>query len=139
MTLVKFNQPLTKSFDNLLEGFWNDAFTPTLKGDAPVNISETKDAYKLDFSVPGRAKEDFNVSIDRNLLTISYEKKQEQKDETEKRLRREYSFESFKRTFTLDEKIDADKVSAKYENGILSLELPKKEEVKISPKTVEIK
>lgn len=139
MTLVKFNQPLTKSFDNLLEGFWNDPFTPNLRGDAPVNISETKDAYKLDFSVPGRAKEDFNVSIDRNLLTISYEKKQEQREENEKRLRREYSFESFKRTFTLDEKIDAEKISAKYENGILSLELPKKEEVKISPKTVEIK
>jgi HSP20 family protein len=139
MTLVKFNQPLAKSFDNLLEGFWNDALTPNLKGDAPVNISETKDAYKLDFSVPGRAKEDFNVSIDRNLLTVSYEKKQEEKEENEKRIRREYSFESFKRSFTLDEKIDADKISAKYENGILSLELPKKEEVKINPKTVEIK
>lgn len=145
MTLVKFNQT-PRTFNRFIDDFWNDVpglfgktFSPEVTGNAPVNITENKDSYLLEFSVPGRKKEDFNVSIDKNLLTVSFEKKEEKEEETNKRIRREYSFESFKRSFTLDERIDAEKISAKYENGILSLELPKKEEVKQSPKQVEIK
>jgi HSP20 family protein len=144
MTLVKFNQPMSRSLNNFFD-LWNEmpnvlgkTFTPETTGQAPVNITETNETYKLEFSLPGRKKEEFNVSIDKNLLTVSYEKKQEQEEENEKRIRKEFSFESFKRTFTLDERIEAEKISAKYENGILTLELPKKEEVKNNPKQIEI-
>ena len=146
MTLVKFRQPVNGALDSMISNFWNEmpsffdkTFSPEVTGEAPVNITETKDAYKLEFALPGRSKEDFNVSIDKNLLTVSYEKKQEQEENEDKRIRREYSYESFKRTFTLDERINADSIAAKYENGILTLELPKKEELKVSPKQVEIK
>jgi HSP20 family protein len=146
MTLVKFNRPLAKSMD-LMDDFFGDfptIFNRTFNGEpgrqGAVNITETNEGYRLEMMLPGRKKEDFRINMDRNLLTISYEKKEEQEtNDQEKSIRREFSFESFKRTFTLDEKIDAEKISAKYENGILMLELPKKEELKVQPKEIEIK
>jgi HSP20 family protein len=105
---------------------------------APVNITEAKEFYKLELAVPGRNKEDFKINIDRNLLTVSFEKKEEVKEENETFVRNEFSFNSFKRTFTLNEKVDAERISAKYENGILVLNLPKKEELIQAPKEVQI-
>jgi HSP20 family protein len=103
-----------------------------------VNIHETKDAYHLELNVPGREKEDFTINVDKGLLTIGYEKKQEQKSEGYKTVRREFSFESFKRSFTIDEKIDANNIQAKYENGLLKLHLPKKEEHKQEAKQIPV-
>ncbi len=104
---------------------------------AAVNIHETTDGYHVELNVPGRNKEDFKVSIDNNLLTIAFEQKEaESKDY--KTLRREFSFKSFKRSFTLDEKVNAEAIQAKYENGILKLYLPKKEAVKVAPKEIVI-
>jgi HSP20 family protein len=71
-------------------------------------------------------------------LTISAEKKAEVKDENGKSIRKEFSFRSFKRSFTLDEKIDTARINARYENGILKLDLAKKDEVKISPKEIAV-
>ena len=83
-------------------------------------------------------KADFNVKLDGKLLTISAEKKTEAATENEKIIRKEFGYKSFKRSFTLDEKIDAANITAKYENGILALELPKKEEVKGGAKEITI-
>ena len=83
-------------------------------------------------------KADFNVKLDGNILTIRAEKKQETKDETSKSIRKEFSYKSFKRSFTLDEKIDAASINAKYENGVLKVELPKKEETKAVAKEITI-
>ncbi len=141
MTLVKHNTaPFTSLFDELLNNF------PTTWGkDAnlayatvPVNIHETADGYHLELNAPGRNKEDFKVNVENGLLTISYEKKEATEDKTYKTIRREFNFRSFKRSFNLDEKINADAIQARYENGVLKVFLPKKEEVKLSPKEISI-
>jgi len=104
----------------------------------PVNISENNNSYNLEFNVPGRNKEDFKINVDKGLLTVSYEKKEETEAKDIKSIRKEFSYQSFKRSFTLDEKINADSIEAKYENGILNVILPKKEEVKVAPKQISI-
>lgn len=146
MTLVKFNQhPVHKTFGGIMDEVFNNT-ARLLKDDVltndffgtypPVNIRENKEAYLLDVMVPGLSKEDFKISLEKNVLTISAEKKAEQKSEDQKHIRREFSFRAFKRSFTLDETVDAEKIQAKYENGILQLQLPKKEEAQ--PKTKSI-
>lgn len=148
MTTVKFNR---KPFEGNFNSFVDDLFTelPVLfknefngfnrKGFAPVNVKETDNSYQLNVVAPGFEKTDFKVNIDQDLLTISAEKKDEVKEENEKQIRREYNFYSFKRSFTLDEKIDATKIDATYVNGILTLNLSKKETVKVSATEVTIK
>ena len=88
---------------------------------------------------PGFEKTDFIINLDQNLLTISAEKKDEVNQENEKQIRREYSYRSFKRSFTLDEKVDATNIEASYINGVLTLNLPKKETVKASTTKIVIK
>jgi HSP20 family protein len=145
MTLVKVNNPMTKSFDGLVNEFFNEfpaTFGKTIRQDVfgfpPVNIRENADAYQLEIAAPGLEKSDFNLNLEKNILTISTEKKEENKEETPKFIRKEFSYKSFKRSFTVDEKIDAANISAKYENGILKVALPKKEEVKVAPKEITV-
>lgn len=140
MTLVKFNQPGAKTLNGFLDSFLNDfPYTPNDNLNFPaVNINESNDDYSLAFNVPGRMKEDFKITVDKNILTVSFDKKEETKDENKKQIKKEFTFQSFKRSFTLDEKIAADNIAAKYENGILTLTLPKKEEVKVQPKEIVI-
>ena len=107
-------------------------------GFPPVNIHETAEAYHLELSAPGRNKEDFKLSLDNGQLTIGFEKKEETRTEEYKTIRKEFSFRSFKRTFNLDDRIDADGIQAKYENGVLKLYLPKKEQAKESTKQITI-
>lgn len=108
----------------------------------PVNIKETSNGYEVQVVAPGVKKEDFNVNVDKNILTISYEHKTETKDEQaenqSKWLRTEYSVRSFKRSFTLNEKIDVAAITAKYAEGILNISLPKKENVEPSVKEIAI-
>ncbi len=138
MTLGKTNyRPFTNLFDELLNEF--PAFAD--KGGLnfpPANIAETAEAYHVELNVPGRNKEDFKVNVDNGLLTISYEKKEAVKDENVKSLRREFSFQSFKRSFSLEDKIDAGSIQAKYENGLLKIYLPKKADVKEAAKQIAI-
>ncbi|MEO9003969.1 MAG: Hsp20/alpha crystallin family protein [Ginsengibacter sp.] len=144
MTTLKFNQPALKSFDIFLDNLMNDL--PATKNDGmsfpAVNIIETNDAYQLELNVAGRKKEDFKITVDKNILTVSFEKKEdhgeENKEQNKKFVKKEFVIQSFKRSFTLDEKINADAIDAKYENGILLLSLPKKEEVKILPKEIAV-
>lgn len=94
----------------------------------PVNITETKDAYQLELVAPGLEKEDFKIKLEGTTLFISAEKKQAEAKEDAKHIRKEYSFRAFKRSFTVDEAIDTAKIDAKYEQGILRVALPKREE-----------
>jgi HSP20 family protein len=87
---------------------------------------------------PGFEKTDFKINLDKDVLTISAEKREGEKNEPGKEIRKEYSFRSFKRSFTLDEKIDGNAIEAKYVNGVLTLNLPKKEEVKTASKDISI-
>jgi len=88
---------------------------------------------------PGFEKTDFKVNLEQNVLTVSAEKKEEGKEENKKQIRKEYNYKSFKRSFTIDEKIDAAGIEAQYVNGILTLNLPKKEIVKESAKEINIR
>ncbi len=95
---------------------------------APVNILETDKLYELHIVAPGLKKEDFKLNIERDVLTITAEQNPENKEPQEgKWLRSEFRKKSFKRTFTLNDKVDAAKISAKYNDGILVVTLPKKE------------
>ena len=147
MTNVKFiNRPLEGSLNNLVGNLFSD--WPALFGDefdrpmtkagVPVNVKETAEGYVMEFVAPGFEKTDFTVKVEKDLLTVSAEKKTAEKEENGKQLRREYSYRSFKRTFTLDEKTDATKISASYINGVLVLNLPRKEEVKASATEITI-
>jgi HSP20 family protein len=89
-------------------------------------------------AAPGLKKEVFNINVDIGVVTVSYEKKTERETKDYKTHRREYSVSSFSRSFTLDDNINADGIQAKYEDGVLKLYLPKKEEVKITPKEITI-
>lgn len=141
MTLVKNNN---KAFDSFIDDLFN-SFPATWGRDAhqayasvPVNIHETNEGYHLELNAPGRNKEDFKVHVENGLLTISYEKKESQEQKDYKTIRREFGFRSFKRSFSIDDKINADGIQARYENGVLKLYLPKKEEIKVSPKEISI-
>jgi HSP20 family protein len=142
MTLVKFNgRPVVKYNDPFSDFFNLPSLFPETRGvsgSPAANIYETSDAYHIDLNVPGRNREDFKVNVEKDLLTVSYEKKGETKSENSKSIRREFTFNSFKRTFSLDQTIDVSKIQAKYDNGILKIELPKKEEVKAEPKQIAI-
>ncbi len=141
MTLVKHNNaPFNSLFDELFNSFpasWGRDANHTYAA-VPVNIHETNEGFHLELNAPGRNKEDFKVNVENGLLTISYEKKESQEQKEYKTIRREFSYRSFKRSFTIDEKINADGIQARYENGVLKLYLPKKEEIKVSPKEISI-
>jgi HSP20 family protein len=144
MSIVKFKHYPSKSFNNLLDDFF-PGFTSIYRDEhangfnhfTPVNVKETERGYQLEVVAPGFTKEDFKISLDKNLLTISADKKVEE-NKAEKDIRREYRFQSFKRSFTLTDKIDTEKIEAKYDNGVLFIMLSKKEEVKAAVKEIAI-
>ena len=145
MTLVKTNNPFARSFDGLMNDLFNEfpaTLGKTVRQDVfafpPVNIVEKTDHYHLQVAAPGFDKADFNIKLEADTLTISAEKKEETKSESDKVVRKEFSSKSFKRSFTIDEKIDASNINAKYDNGILNVVLPKKEEVKAVTKEINI-
>lgn len=98
-----------------------------------VNIKETADAFIVEMAVPGLKKTDFHLNLDNQVLSISTETKQENEHKEENYTRKEFGYSSFKRTFTLPETVNDEKINASYENGILSILLPKKEEAKQKP------
>ncbi|HRA12058.1 MAG: Hsp20/alpha crystallin family protein [Chitinophagaceae bacterium] len=145
MLNVNFKQkPYTGSINNLVDElftelpmfFKNDFNNTERKGSVPVNVKETANGYQLEVVAPGFEKADFKIKLDDSLLTISADNKIEEKKESDKQIRREYSYRSFKRSFTVDSTIDATKIDATYVNGVLILNLPKKEEVKASAKEI---
>ena len=118
-----FFKPWNEMFEN--SGYWGR----TLNMPA-VNIIEHKDEYLVSLAAPGMKKGDFNIDVDGNTLTISSEKEESKEDKDKKFTRREYSYSSFRRSFTLPDEINKEKIDAKYEDGVLKISLPRKEEVK---------
>ena len=122
-------------FGSWLDNFMENEFPSVTQSEhfktpALVNVRETTDSYRLEVAAPGFAKENFNVKVENGLLTISGESKHTSESEGEKFTRKEYNFTSFNRSFTLPKTVDAEKIAATYENGILTVALPKQEEAK---------
>lgn len=149
MTLVKRSNSFVPTFPSFLDRFFNDElmdwnnlnFSNTNTTLPAVNVKEDNDCYKIEVAAPGLKRDDFNVKIENNQLTISSEVKEEKKDEKKGYTRQEFSYQSFHRSFTLPEgHIMTEAISATYNNGILHIELPKRDEVKPQPtKIIEIK
>ncbi|MBN2805689.1 MAG: Hsp20/alpha crystallin family protein [Prolixibacteraceae bacterium] len=148
MTIVKRNNQLFPSFPSMLDSFfsrdlmdWNNLnFSNTDTTIPAINVMEDNDKFEIEVAAPGMKKDDFKVKLENNLLTISSERKQEKTENEGKYSRKEFSYQSFQRSFSLPEgHVLSDKISARYENGILSIVLPKREEVKpLPPREIKI-
>jgi len=140
MSLVKKNGSRLNALPMLFDDFFsreifdwkNSNFSNTSTTIPAVNIKETPEHYEVEVAAPGMTKKDFNLELDGNILTISSERQsQREENESERYSLREFSYQSFQRTFTLQkEVVDVEKIEAKYENGILRLLIPKKEEAR---------
>ena len=146
MTLVKFangqkNQNVNPFFNDVFESIFNDSFlSDKLATRVPaVNIAETENEFHIELAAPGLKKEDFKINLDKNVLTISVEKKTENVEEGKKYSKKEYSYNSFVRSFTLPETVDHGKIEAEYTDGILKLNVAKKEEAKIQSREIAVK
>ena len=99
-----------------------------------VNVKETNDEFVIELAAPGMEKKDFKINFNNNVITISSEKEDKKEVQKENYTRKEFSYQSFQRSFTVPENaIMSDKIEASYNNGILEVKLPKREEVKPQP------
>lgn len=145
MTLVKFRNGNTmNNFQNLerslgFPSFFSDTLErifseETISWMPASNIKERAEDFKIDLAVPGMDKKDFSVEVDNTVLTVSGERKEERVEENEKVSRREFHYGSFRRSFNLPDSANTEKISATYNDGVLSLTIAKREESKLKPK-----
>ena len=144
MTLIKFptranseNSFVNSVFDNLFnDSFISDRLVTRIPA---VNITETEKSYAVALAAPGLKKEDFKINVDKNIISISVEKNEEASVEGKWYSKKEFSFNSFSRSFTLPETVDYNKIDASYEDGILEVTIGKKEEAIIAKRLIEVK
>lgn len=131
------NFPIWSSWiDDILNGDLTPRFSPSFNMGMSlpkVNIKETAEAYFVEMAVPGLKKSDFNIDLDNQVLSISMNKEDEEEHKEGNYTRREFGYASFKRTFSLPETVDENDIKARYDDGILSIHLPKKEEARQKP------
>ena len=127
-------------FQNNLSRFFNDDIWSDgmRQPNVPVNVHETDKTYELELVAPGLRKEDFKLNVHGDMLTVSFEHSEENKEEKNNWIRQEYKMQSFTRSFNLDDSIDVAKISARYSEGILHLTLPKKENAQRISRNIEI-
>ncbi len=141
MSLVKSNKK-EELFPSLLSDFFDNSrffgnrfFEREFNDSLPaVNIKEDNKQFDIEFAAPGFSKNDFKIDVENDVMTVSAEKKEEKNEENKRFTRREFSYNTFSRSFTLPQSVNADKINAKYTDGVLHLQVPKKEEVKTQPK-----
>ena len=145
MTLVKFNNKtnnaLLPGFNDVFDSIFNDTiFSDRMITRVPaVNISESENNYHVELAAPGLKKEDFKLNLERNQLSISVEQASEQTDNQKNYSKREYSYSSWVRSFTLPESANAEGIEAAYTDGVLKIDIAKREEAKIVRRQIEIK
>lgn len=138
---------VARPWSNIMDNFFSNDFRKTFfdqhRNDfniPPVNILEHQSGYELQVVAPGLQKEDFKIHVEKDVLTVSFEKKEEANttanEGANKWLHREYKAQAFKRSFNLSEKVSTEGISAQYTNGVLSINLPKKEVE--TPKTIQV-
>lgn len=141
MSLIKRNEAnwLPSVFDDMFETDWLGGTTNvnSVGTSIPaVNIHESKDIFLVAVAAPGKTREDFKIELDNDVLTISSEEKKENEN-SEKNgrfTRKEFNYSTFKRAFSLPDSVDNEKISASYNNGVLEINIPKREEAKVQPK-----
>jgi HSP20 family protein len=155
MTIAKRNGNLLNNFPALFDDFFNrdifnwglSNFSNTNTTIPAINMKETADSYEVEVAAPGMNKKDFTIRLEDNVLTISSEKTTERSDNHDEEankehryISREFSYQSFQRSFTLQKDVvDADKIQARYEDGVLHLLIPKREEAKRKePRMIEV-
>lgn len=141
MSLIKRNETgwLPSVFDDMFRTDWLGGTTNvnSIGTSIPaVNIREDDDSFNVQVAAPGKSKEDFNIELDNDVLTISAEEKKENEttDKNGRFTRKEFSYSNFKRSFSLPDSVDSTRISASYNNGVLEIALPKKEEAKVQAK-----
>jgi HSP20 family protein len=149
MSLIKRNgnsfPSIPPLFDDIfsreLFNWGNTNYSPTSTTIPAVNIRETTDNFEVEVAAPGMEKKDFNITLDGNLLNISSSKQSMEEKKEKGYARQEFSYQSFQRSFELPKDVvDMDKIDARYDNGLLNLTIPKKEEAKQkAPRMIEIK
>lgn len=145
MTLVKFNkdkrnQSLLPGFNDVFETIFNDTFlSDRMVTRVPAaNISETDENFHIELAAPGLKKDDFKISLDDNVLSVSVEQQTQQNDNNWKYSKREYSYSSFIRSFTLPDIADENRIEASYTDGVLKIDVAKKEEAKTVSRQIKI-
>ncbi|WP_420321399.1 Hsp20/alpha crystallin family protein [Flagellimonas sp.] len=138
MSLSKWNKQddLFPSLSSFFDDFWGRDFVSGVQTGTTVpavNIAESEEAFDIEVAAPGLKKEDFKINLDNGMMTISSEKSEEKESEEKKITRKEFSFSSFQRSFTLPESVLVEKINAVYKDGVLKIKLPKKEEAKKQP------
>ena len=141
MTLVRRahrNPVLNTWFDDYFTKEWRDMpefrFTHSNASTPATNIIENENEFVIELAVPGMKKDEFKIELDKNILTISSENKEDKEEKKENYTRQEFNFRTFSKSFTLPlEKVESDQIKAKLKNGILNVEIPKKEEAKPKP------
>jgi HSP20 family protein len=109
--------------------WWSESLNSALTSTRPaVNIAETEQEYRVELAAPGLGKKDFKIDLNKNVLIISSEKEDINEEKKENFMRKEFSYSSFKRSFTLPDTVNPEKIKAEHENGILTVHIPKKPE-----------
>ncbi|HIY76129.1 MAG TPA: Hsp20/alpha crystallin family protein [Candidatus Sphingobacterium stercorigallinarum] len=124
-------------FDNL----FNDSFiSDRLVTRVPaVNITESDRGFKIELAAPGLKKSDFKINVDKNVMSISVEKTEEKTDESNVYSKKEFSYTSFSRSFTLPDTVDYSNIDASYQDGVLAIAIGKKEEAIVAKRLIEVK
>ncbi|MEJ5089633.1 Hsp20 family protein [Sphingobacterium faecium] len=132
--------PMFNDFNRELLNWGNSNYSSTSTTVPSVNIKEDGDNFEVEVAAPGMSKDDFKITLDGNLLTISSAKEEKNEEKLDNYTRREFSYQSFQRSFELHrDVVDQDNIEARYENGLLRLTIPKKEEAKQKePRLIEI-
>lgn len=132
-------------FPSIVDEFFGRDFLPNLFefqtgiNMPSVNIIEGKEDFRIEVAAPGLEKGDFKINLENNVLTISSEKEEKNEEKEERYMRREFSYTSFRRSFSLPQTVEAEKISANHSNGVLTISIPKREEAKVKPaKQIEI-
>jgi HSP20 family protein len=134
--LTRLSERMPSVFDDFFkpwnEWFDNGGVLGRVMNVPAVNITEQKDAYLVSVAAPGLKKADFNIDVEGNMITISCEKEETKEEKDKKFNRREYSYSSFSRSFTLPDEVNKEKIDATYEDGVLKISLPRNEDAKKS-------
>ncbi|MDX8339555.1 Hsp20/alpha crystallin family protein [Draconibacterium sp. IB214405] len=146
MNLVRFENPrynvnrtlVDELFNNFLKSDYHENYVNNSGVSPATNVFETEKEFKIEVLLPGFVKEDLQLNVHKNVLTVKVEKEEKENNEVYKYAHREFGAKNFEKKYRLPKSVDAEKISAKFENGILNIELPKKEEA-LEKEPLEIK